>query len=357
MADELLEAVQRVIQTGTFVLGPELSRFEASFASYVNAAHAVGTGNGLDALVLALEALDIGRGDDVLVPSNTFIATWFAVTRVGARPIPIEPESGTWNVTAHAFERGMTKHTKAVIPVHLYGQPCAMDEIVRWADGRGVAVIEDAAQAHGARHRGRRIGAHGQLVCFSFYPGKNLGALGDGGAVTTNDPELARRVRMLRNYGGLQKYEHAIPGHNSRLDEIQAAVLSAKLERLDAWNARRGVIARRYLNAFHGLPGLGLPVVVPSAEPVWHLFVVTHAERDALREHLANAGIATSIHYPTPPHLTPAYRSLGIPPGSLPIAERCAREVLSLPMGPHLGNVAVERVIQEVRKFCQRSTT
>jgi dTDP-3-amino-3,4,6-trideoxy-alpha-D-glucose transaminase len=285
MAGELMDAIERVIQTGSFVLGPELSRFEASFASYVNAAHAI------------------------------------------------------------------------VIPVHLYGQPCAIDSIVRWADDRGVAVIEDAAQAHGARYQGRRVCAHGDLVCFSFYPGKNLGALGDGGAITTNDPELARRVRMLRNYGGLQKYEHVIVGHNSRLDEIQAAILSAKLARLDGWNARRKEIALRYTSELHGAPGLGLPVVAPNADPVWHLFVVTHPRRDELKDHLASAGIAASIHYPTPPHLTPAYRSLAIQPGSLPIAERAGREVLSLPIGPHLSDAAVDQVIREVRKFCQRSTT
>ena len=333
IADELQEAAARVVASGWYVLGPEVEAFEAEWASYVDAKHCVGVGNGLDALTLTLRALGVGAGDEVVVPSHTFVATWLAVAACGATPVPAEVDEKTYNLTS--FSAG--PRTRAVLPVHLYGQPTAIPTARSL-----VYEIEDAAQAHGARIDGRRVGSQG-TACWSFYPGKNLGALGDGGAVTTSDDDVARSLRLLRNYGSERKYVHEQAGVNSRLDELQAAVLRVKLRHLDAWNARRASIAARYTEALSGV--VETPFVPSNVEPSWHLYVVRSEDRDGLQQRLADRGVETLIHYPTPPHRQPAFASAV----SLPIAERLAAEVLSLPMGPHLSDADVDAVIAAVR--------
>ncbi len=332
---EIDAAVARVLDSGWYILGSEVEAFEAEWATYCGAAHAVGVANGLDALTLALRALDIGRGDEVIVPSNTYIATWLAVSAVGARPVPVEPDPATHNIDPARIASAVTPRTRAILPVHLYGQPADLDAILEVAGAYGLAVVEDAAQAHGARYKGRRIGAHGDIVCWSFYPGKNLGAMGDAGAVTTNRAELAERIRALRNYGSRAKYVNDEQGVNSRLDPLQAAILRAKLPYLDAWTERRRAVAGRYGEAL-AETGVALPYVPNWAEPAWHLYVVRSAEREMLQSQLAEAGIGTLIHYPIPPHMQAAYADLGLAPDSLPLARCLASEVLSLPMGPHL---------------------
>lgn len=345
---ELGEAFGRVLASGWFVLGPELEAFEAEFASYCGVRHCIGVGNGLDALHLILKACGIGPGDEVIVPANTFIATWLAVSHCGARPVPVEPLPDTYNIDPQRIETAITPHTRAIMPVHLYGQPADMDPILAIAGKYGLKVIEDAAQAHGARYKGRRTGGLGHAAGFSFYPGKNLGALGDGGAITTNDDELAKRIRCLRNYGSEMKYRHELPGFNSRLDELQAAFLRVKLRHLDDWNARRREIASAYLVGLSGT-GLDLPRVPSWADTVWHLFVVRSRARQTLQASLATLGIQTLIHYPAPPHLQAAYRHLGLGEGSLPIAETMSREILSLPMDPFLTDADREKVIAAIK--------
>jgi len=332
---EIDAAIARVLDSGWYIGGAEVEAFEAAFADYVEAGHCVGAGNGLDALVLALRALGIGAGDEVIVPSMTFIATWLAVSAVGAVPVPVEPDPATCNIDPGRIEAAVTSRTRAILPVHLYGQPADLDPILAIARRHGLRVIEDAAQAHGARYRGRRIGAHGDAVCWSFYPGKNLGALGDAGAVTTNDADLAARIRMLGNYGSARKYVNTVRGVNSRLDPLQAAVLRVKLGVLDAWNDRRRAIAARYGAALAGT-GLILPAVPDWAEPVWHLYVVRSGDRDGLQARLAEAGVQTQIHYPIPPHMQAAYADAGLAPEALPLARAMAAEALSLPIGPQL---------------------
>lgn len=353
---EIDAAIQGVLERGWYVLGDEVDRFEQEFAEYTRAAHCVGVGSGLDALTLGLRALGVGPGDDVLVAAHTFIATWLAVTACGARPVPVEPDPRTHNLDPGQLAAALTPRAKGIVPVHLYGQPADLAEINRFAEEHGLWVLDDAAQAHGARYHGAPVGALTALTAWSFYPGKNLGAFGDAGAVTTNSPELADRVRSLRNYGSAEKYVHPEAGWNSRLDEIQAAVLRVKLRHLDRWNRRRTEIADRYLAALRGT-GLSLPLVAADVEPVWHLFVVRHARRDALREELARRGVETHVHYPVPPHLQGAYSALGLPAGSLPTTERLHREVLSLPIGPHLGDDDVARVVEAVRASAVLSTT
>ncbi len=344
---ELDAAYDRVLNSGWFILGQEVEAFEREFAAYCEAEHCVGVGNGLEALHLILRAYGIGPGDEVIVPANTYIATWLAVSYAGATPVPVEPDERTYNLNPALIEAAITPATKAILPVHLYGQPAEMDPINALAARYGLKVIEDAAQAHGARYRGRRVGGLGDAAGFSFYPGKNLGALGDGGAVVTKDAELADRVRVLRNYGSRLKYHNEVKGFNSRLDELQAALLRAKLPVLDEWNARRRAAAARYQEALAG-SGLGLPSVPDWAEPVWHLFVVRHPQRDALQQRLQQAGIGTMIHYPMPPHLQPAYAELGYGAGAFPLSEAIHREVLSLPMGPHLEPGQQDRILQAV---------
>jgi dTDP-4-amino-4,6-dideoxygalactose transaminase len=348
LKEEIDDAIARVLGSGWYILGPEVEAFEAEWAAYCGAAHAVGLANGLDALILALRALEIGPGDEVIVPSNTYIATWLAVSAVGATPVPVEPDPATHNIDPARIEAAITSRTRVLLPVHLYGQPADMDPILAIAQRHGLRVVEDAAQAHGARYKGRRIGAHGDLVCWSFYPGKNLGALGDAGAVTTDDAALAGRVALLRNYGSRQKYVNEVQGVNSRLDPLQAAVLRVKLAVLDAWTDRRRAIAGAYAEGLAD-SGLILPHVPNWAEPVWHLYVVRSPDRDALQKRLAEAGVGTLIHYPIPPHMQAAYADFGIPPRTLPIAQQLASEVLSLPMGPHAGVSAASAVCAAIR--------
>jgi len=344
-------AVARVLDSGRYVGGAEVAGFEADWAGFVGAAHCVGTGNGLDALTLALRALDIGPGDRVLVPSNTYVATWLAVSAVGAVPVPVEPDPATHLVRPEAFAAAIAPGVRALMPVHLYGQPADMPAILALARAEGLKVVEDAAQAHGAAIHGRRIGAHGDAVAWSFYPGKNLGALGDGGAVTTDDPEIAARVRRLGNYGSERKYVNLERGLNSRLDPLQAAVLRVKLEVLEDWTARRRRLAARYGAGLAGT-GLALPGTPPGADPVWHLYVVQSPERDRLAARLAEAGVETLIHYPIPPHRQVAYGDLGLGPGALAAAERLAARVLSLPIGPHLAEADQDRAIAAIRAAC-----
>lgn len=339
-------AIARVLDSGYYILGVEVEAFENEWAAYCEAHHAIGVANGLDALVLALRALEVGAGDEVIVPSNTYIATWLAVSQCGATPVPVEPDERTYNIDPTRIEAAITARTRAIVPVHLYGQPADLDPILAIARKHGLRVLEDAAQAHGARYKGRRIGAHGDAVAWSFYPGKNLGALGDGGAVTTNDSQLADRIRVLRNYGSRVKYVNEVQGSNSRLDPLQAAVLRAKLPYLDEWNARRKVIAKQYIEGLADC-GVTLPHLPEWAEPVWHVFAVRHLERDAVQQRLAQAEIGSLIHYPIPPHkqLCYAAREGGDTTDRNPIATRLAGEVLSLPMGPQLEIVAAAQVI------------
>lgn len=345
----LRAAFDRVLDSGWYVMGDELRVFESEFAAYCGARHCVGVANGLDALVLALRALGIGPGDEVIVPSNTYIATWLAVSSLGATPVPVEPDPRSFNIDPQRVQAAITPRTRALMPVHLYGQAADLGPLLAIAQQHGLSVVEDGAQAHGARYRGVPLGGHGHAVAWSFYPGKNLGALGDGGAVTTQDPALAERIRVLRNYGSRVKYHNEVAGTNSRLDELQAALLRVKLPHLDADNNRRRQVAQRYLAGLAG-PGLVLPSVPSFTTPVWHLFVVRHPQRDALAQRLAAAGVGTVIHYPVPPHLQPAYAGLGLAPGCLPIAEALHREVLSLPMGPTQTAAQTDAVIAAVNE-------
>jgi dTDP-4-amino-4,6-dideoxygalactose transaminase len=351
LRDELDEAYHRVMDAGWYILGREVSAFEAEFASYLGVDHCITVGNGLDALHLALRASDVGQGDEVIVPANTFIATWLAVTYAGATPVAVDPHPDTFNLDPAAMEAAITPRTKAIIPVHLYGQPANMAAIREIATAHGLRVIEDAAQAHGARFGDRYVGAWGDCACFSFYPGKNLGCFGDGGAITTDDAELAERLRLLRNYGSREKYHHDTAGVNSRLDELQAAFLRVKLRHLEDWNDRRTALARAYQEGLADGSGITLPTVAVGAEPVWHLFVIRHALRDELHRYLAKRGIGAQVHYPVPAHRTQAYAAGGWIGGPLPVAERLSAEVLSLPIGPHLTANDVRQVCGAVREF------
>lgn len=344
---EIDAAIQRVLGGGMYIGGGEVDAFEREFGDFCGASHVVGVANGLDALKLALLALDVGPGDEVIVPSHTFIATWLAVSQCGATPIPVEPTEGGFNIDPQQVVARITPKTKGIIPVHLYGEPADLAPLIDIADRHGLFVLEDAAQAHGAVYRGKRIGSHGHAVAWSFYPGKNLGAFGDGGAVSTQDESLARRVRMMGNYGSRTKYVNDVIGYNSRLDPIQAAILRAKLPRIGEWNARRSVIAERYSQAFGAL--LTTPAVTKERQGhAWHLYVIRHPDRDRLQQLLSDAGVATLIHYPRPPHLQAAYVQLGFGVGSFAMAEQYANTVLSLPIGPHLTPSQVDHVIESV---------
>lgn len=347
VAADLGEATARVAGSGWYLHGPELEAFEREFAAYCGVAHCVGVGSGLSALELSLRGLGIGPGDEVLVPAYTFVATWLAVSAVGATPVGVDVDPATYNLDADAAAAAISPQTAAIVPVHLRGEPADMDAVAGLAAAHGLAVLEDAAQAHGARHRGRRVGGLGAAAAFSFYPAKNLGAFGDGGAVTTDDDELAERVRLLRNYGMRNRYEVEAVGMNSRLAEIQAAVLRVKLGRLDAWNEERRRVAATYLEALAGTP-FELPTVQAWAEPVWHLFAVGHEDREAARERLAAAGIETQVHYPTLPHLSAAYGGAAAA-GRFPVAERLSARELTLPLYPNLGDAAVARTLAALR--------
>jgi dTDP-4-amino-4,6-dideoxygalactose transaminase len=348
LKDELDSAYQRVMNSGHFILGRELAAFEAEFSQYCDAKYCVGVGNGLDALNMILRAVEVGPGDEVIVPANTYIATWLAVSHAGAAPVPVEPDENTYNIDPGKIEPAITERTRALMPVHLYGQPADMDRINEIALRHGLKVIEDAAQAHGARYKGQRVGSLGDAAGFSFYPSKNLGALGDGGAVVTNDKVLANKVKCLRNYGSRLKYTNELKGFNSRLDDLQAAFLRLKLNKLDEWNDRRRRAAKQYLSDLYNGPALILPFVPVWAEPVWHLFIVRHPDRDILQMKLKKAGIGTLIHYPIPPHLSTAYKDMELSNGSFPITEKLASTVLSLPMGPHMSRTQLTRIINHL---------
>jgi dTDP-4-amino-4,6-dideoxygalactose transaminase len=350
LGEELDRAVARVVHSGRYVLGEEVERFEEAFARYVGARFCIGVANGLDALHLTLLAMDIGEADEVIVPANTFIATWLAVSACGATPVPVEPDPRTFNIDPVAIEGAITGRTRALLPVHLYGQPAEMDAILPIARRYGLRVLEDAAQAHGSRVGAKRVGSIGDATAWSFYPSKNLGALGDGGAVTTDDKEIADAVRVLRNYGSRMKYLNERIGFNSRLDELQAAILSVKLRHLDEWNNRRSVLAERYL---HGLRGsaLTLPEVAQGVEPVWYAFVVRSERRDELRAHLSKRNVTTVIHYPTPPYRQQAYADTALADLALPISDLLHEQVVSLPIGPQLSTRALDTVVLAVIEF------
>lgn len=347
---QLDEAYSRVMESGWYILGSEVNAFEHEFAEYCGVRHCIGVGNGLDALHLILQAYGIGKDDEVIVPSNTYIATWLAVTYAGAKPVPVEPDEKTYNLDSSKIEQAITIRTRAIIPVHLYGQPADMDTILKIANKYGLKVIEDAAQAHGALYKGKRAGSLGDAAGFSFYPGKNLGAVGDGGAVTTNDDSIAESIRSLRNYGSHKKYVNDALGFNSRLDELQAAFLRVKMKYLDIWNEQRRAAAKQYNTLLKGCD-LFLPFVPEYATPVWHLFVIATDQRNALQQYLNNKGIGTLIHYPIPPHLQKAYINLGFNTGDFPIAEKMAKQVLSLPMGPHISEEQITSIVDAIHEL------
>lgn len=354
LREEMDTALQRVMDSGHYIGGGAVAAFEAEYAAWCGARHCVGVGNGLEALVLPLRARGIGPGDEVIVPANTFIATWLAVAQTGARIVPVDADPATMNIDLDAVERAVTPRTRAIMPVHLYGAPVPMERLRALAAAEGLFLLEDAAQAHGATDAGRRAGTLGHAAGFSFYPGKNLGAFGDGGAVVTDDEALAETVRMLGNYGSREKYHHEFQGGNSRLDPLQAAALSVKLKHIDAWTRRRREIAAVYGEALAGLPDLRLPATAPGVEPVWHLYVLRHPRRDALRAALEAAGVPTALHYPVPNHHSGAFRA-EFGALSFPVTEDICATCLSLPMGPHLsaadaGEIA-GRVVQSLRSL------
>lgn len=334
--EELDAAYQRVMLSGWYILGEEVDTFETEFASYVGSKYCVAVGNGLEALHLILRAYGIGAGDEVIVPANTYIATWLAVSYAGAVPIPVEPDLFTYNIDPDQIEAAITPRTKAIMVVHLYGQPADMDPINQVAHKHGLRVIEDSAQAHGAIYKTQKTGSLGDASGWSFYPGKNLGALGDAGAVTTDDSALADKVRILRNYGSRVKYYNEEKGFNSRLDPLQAAFLKVKLKYLDEWNARREIAAQRYFAELISIPGLILPKILEFTKPCWHVFVIRYEHRDWLQKELKQRDIGTLIHYPVPPHLSNAYQDLSYKKGDFPITEELAQTVISIPIGPHL---------------------
>ena len=351
MRQEVLMAMSHVYDSQWYIMGEHLRHFEQVYSSFNKVAYSIGVGNGLDALTLVLRALNIGPGDEVIVPSNTYIATWLAVSQVGATPIPVEPELATSNLDPTRIEAALSSRTRAIIPVHLYGQPCRMPEIMSLAAHYSLQVVEDNAQAQGATFNGQLTGSFGLANGTSFYPTKNLGALGDGGAITTNDASIAHKLRLLRSYGSVLKNEHEILGYNSRLDELQAAVLSVKLRYLNAWTAQRRQLAAWYTEYLVNIPGLQLPVVAEGASPVWHLYVVHTKQRDALRKYLLSIGIETLIHYPVPPHKQLAYAYLTIEDGALPIAEALAASCLSLPLWPGMVLEQVLLITTAIRAF------
>jgi dTDP-4-amino-4,6-dideoxygalactose transaminase len=341
-------ALLRVAGSGWFLLGEELKAFERAYAASVGAADCAGVANGLDALALALEALGVGAGDEVIVPSNTYIATWLAVSQCGATPVPVEPDPVTYNLDPARIEAAITARTKVLLPVHLYGLPADMGAINLVAERHGLKVLDDCAQAHAARYHGRPVGSLADLSAWSFYPGKNLGAMGDGGGVTGDDAVAMTQVRVLRNYGSKVKYHNEVKGRNSRLDEIQAAVLAAKLPLLQAQTEERRRLAAMLRDGLSDAP-LQLPVVPQGLDSAWHLFVIQHEARDRLQADLAKQGIGTLIHYPVPPHRQPAYAELGYGEGDFPISEAMHKRVLSLPLWPGMTDAQVERVVRAVR--------
>jgi len=348
---EIDSSISRVLSSGRYIGGSEVESFEDEFSNYCGSNFTIGVANGLDALVLSLKSLDIGMGDEVIVPANTFIATWLAVSEVGAIPVPVEPNSLTYNIDVEEIQKAITPKTKAIIPVHLFGQPVDLDPILLLAKQHNLFIIEDAAQAIGSRYKEKKIGAHGDLVCWSFYPGKNLGAFGDAGAISTNNEALASKIRSLSNYGSNKKYIHNFIGMNSRLDPIQAAILKVKLRFLDSWIDRRKNIASVYSSAFKDHPNFKIPYVPDWAESVWHLYVINSNHRNKIQNNLTENGIETIIHYPIPPHLQDAYSKILPTNISLPVTERLAQNILSLPIGPHLSEEQYRYVIECLNKM------
>lgn len=350
---QLEEAFHRVLDSGNLIMGGELDAFETEFAEYCGAQHCIGVGNGLDALALTLRAKGIGPGDEVIVPSHTFIATWLAVSMVGAVPVPVEIDANLYTLDPHRIREKLTTKTRAIIPVHLYGLPADMDPINQIAVDAGLFVLEDAAQAHGARYNGVRSGKLGNAAAFSFYPTKNLGALGDGGAVVTDDETLANELRQLRNYGSKKKYVHDSAGVNSRLDELQAAFLRIKLPHLDLWNTSRRKLAERYSNGLKHISGVKIPVIPEGCEHVFHLYVIQSNYRDELAAFLKKKGINVLTHYPIAPHMQGAYAGMPCSGNSLPIAEQAAKDCLSLPLWPQMSIAEVEAVVDCIKEFMQ----
>lgn len=347
--EEINQAIQRVLESGWFILGEELKAFEKEFAEYLGVKHAVGVNSGSDALYLAIKALGIGNGDEVITVSHTFISTVDAITRNGAKPVFVDIDPETYTIDVNQIEEKITERTKAILPVHLYGHPADMDPIMEIAEKYDLYVIEDASQAHGAEYKGRKVGNIGHVGCFSFYPTKNLGAYGDAGAVVTNDVELAEKLRLLRNYGSPKKYHHDFIGVNSRLDEIQAAVLRVKLRHLDEWNEKRRKIAEEYNELLRDFDDVITPVEKEWAKHVYHLYVIRHKERDKLQQYLLENGVRTQIHYPIPVHKQKAYTAFRT--SSLPITERISNETLSLPMHPWLRIDEIEKICYLIKRF------
>ncbi len=348
---EILADVADLLDTGRFTNGAQVARFEDAFAAYCGASHCVGVGNGLDGLRLGLQALGVGPGDEVIVPAQTFVATWEAVSQVGATPVPVDVSDHDYDLDPELIEAAVTERTRCIVPVDLFGQLADAKRVREVADRLGLAVVEDACQAHGARRDGSPPGAFADLAVFSFYPSKNLGAAGDAGAVVTDDAELAERLRMLREHGQRRKYAHDVIGWTSRLDTIQAAVLLRKLPHLDGWNRERREVASRFLEALDGVGDLRLPRVPAGSEPVWHVFVVLSSRPDALLDFLRGRGVDAGRHYPSPPHLTEAYRSLGYAKGSFPAAERIADSCVSLPIFPGMTDAEVDAVTSAVTDY------
>jgi dTDP-4-amino-4,6-dideoxygalactose transaminase len=353
LAADIRVAVDEVLTDCNFIMGRQVREFERAFAAYVGVGHAVGVSNGLDALRIALAALGIGPSDEVIVPANTYIATALAASALGARVVLVDCDASTYNLDPAKLERAITLRTRVVIPVHLTGQPADMAPILEIAERRGLQVLEDAAQAHGAQYRGRPCGSIGIAGCFSFYPAKNLGAAGDGGMIVTQNEKLARQARKLSNYGEVVKYEHTEKGLNARLDTLHAAILQAKLPHLDDWNRLRARHAQRYRQRLAGIGDIRLPGVLPECTHVYHLFMVQTSRRDALRQFLQDRGVQTGIHYPTPIHLQPAYADHGWKRGDFPVAEALAAQIVSLPMFPELRDEQIDYVCERIGEFMQ----
>jgi dTDP-4-amino-4,6-dideoxygalactose transaminase len=350
LASEMDEAISRVLQDCNFILGREVELFEKEFAAFCGAGYAIGVDCGMSALELALRAYKIGPGDEVITVANSFIASALAISHTGATPVLVDADPQTYTIDVSGIQAAITPRSKAIMPVHLYGQPCDMDPITKIAEQYGLTVIEDACQAHGAKYKGRRAGSLGHAAAFSFYPSKNLGAYGDGGIVVTSDNHVAENVRVLRNYGQEEKYQHVVPGYNRRLDTLQAAVLRIKLCHLDGWNEARRRHAKLYQRLLAGTDVV-TPIEASYAEPVWHLYVIRAAQRNALAKHLATLGITSGMHYPIPIHLQPAYRDLGYKKGDFPVTEEYAQRILSIPMYPELAECAVRYVAESIQKF------
>jgi dTDP-4-amino-4,6-dideoxygalactose transaminase len=351
IGSEIQAAVDKVLINCNFILGNEVAEFEANFARFANTKHAIGVSSGLDALRIALAALDIGAGDEVIVPANTYIATALAVTAVGAKPVFVDCDAATFNIDPNLIERAISSRTRAILPVHLTGQPADMDPILEIAKRKGLHVIEDAAQAHGATYHGQNCGSMGVMACFSFYPGKNLGAAGDGGLVTTNDEKLAERLRRLRNYGEAKKYEHVEKGLNARLDTLQAAILNVKLPHLSGWNRSRAGHAARYRKLLADCNGVQCQSELPNSTHVYHLFMIQNERRDSLKQFLQDRGVQSGIHYPTPIHMQKAYADLGHKKGDFPNAEKTSSKILSLPMYAELPDDDIAYVCDQIREF------